>query len=170
MQISKAQLSSVSPYRLTLTPDSKVIAAAPFTDWRALVQWSAQEWLARLLAHGPDPLELPVELSCEALLDDWSLDGQFAASGVPGRENSEREVRVRAQGCVYQLRIDAGENALEQRLLAASGNTPLLANVHIEFGRQVLSPLALLGEAPDYLTLDNKNMGKAALVRALNIR
>lgn len=170
LAIVDAQLTSAPPYRLTLTPQTRVTLAEAVADWNALARWDPASWLARLQAHRPDPLELAVELNCEALLSDWRIDGGFAPSPLPGREASEREAEVCAQGCRFRLRIDAGESALEQRLVAASGQCALFAHLHIEFGRQVLLPLALLDGVPEYLTLDARKFDRAALVRAMNIR
>jgi len=168
--IANAQLASAAPHRLTLTPESRVTLGPAVDDWSALAGWDAADWLARLEAHRPDPLELAVELASEVHLPEWRIDGEFAASSLPGRELSEREAEVQAAGCRYRLRIDASDSALEQRLIAASGHCGLIAALHIEFGRQVLMPLALLDREPEYITLDPKKFDKAALVRALNIR
>lgn len=168
--ITQVQLSSAPPYRMTLLPETRVTQGEAVSDWTSLAHWDLPGWLAQLRAHRPDPLELAVELGSEALLPDWRIDGEFAPSAVPGREASEREAEISALGCRFRLRIDAGESALEQRLVAASGQCALMANVHVEYGRQVLMPLALIDSAPEYPTLDPKKFDKAALVRALNTR
>lgn len=166
--ISAALLGGGPPLRIALLPESRIEFGAPVDDWSALATCDVDGWRARIAAHRPDPLELAVEFADELLLTDWRLTGEFAPCEVPGREN-ELEAPLAALGCTFALRIDAAQPALAQRLSAASGSA-LYAGVHLEYGRQVLTPLALLGEAPEYLGIDPKKFDRAALVRALNAR
>lgn len=171
--IEQAALSASAPYRLSLGPASKVSLGEPVVDWRSLIDWQPRDWLARLVAHRPDPLELPIELSEEVLLPSWQLVDDFAASTVAGREQSERSATLAALGLRWRLRVDSGESRLEDSLRAAARTAPqpaLFASCHVEQGEAVLMPLALIDTAPDYCTVNPARYDKAALVRALNQR
>jgi hypothetical protein len=171
--IEQAAISASAPFRLSLGPASRVTLGDPVSNWRALVDWRPGDWLARLSAHRPDPLELPIELSDEVLLSPWQLVDDFAASTVPGRVQSERTATVAALGMPWRLRVDPGETRLEDALRTAAAKDPqpaLFANCHVEHGQAVLMPLALLAPAPDYVTINPARYDKAALVRALNQR
>jgi len=156
-----------SPLRLALLPDSRVTTGVAVTDWRTLAPRDPAHWRARVAAYRPDPLELPIEFADELLLEDWTLLGDFAPSTVPGRE-AEREAPLAALGCRFTLRIDAEPATLAQRLQAVNGAQALYAAVHLEYGRQVLTPLALLGESPEYPGLDPTKFNRTTLVRALH--
>ncbi len=166
--ISAAQLGGGPPLRVTLLPESRIEFGAAASDWHTLAACDPDTWRARIAAHRPDPLELAVEFADELLLPQWRLAGEFAPCEAPGRE-SELEAPLDALGCRFALRVDAAQPALAQQLAASSGSA-LYAGVHLEHGRQVLTPLALLGEAPEYLGIDPKKFDRAALVRALNVR
>jgi hypothetical protein len=156
-----------APLRLTLTPDSRVTTGAAVTDWHALAPRDPADWRARIAAYRPDPLELPIEFADELLLGDWQLAGDFAPCQLPGRER-ELEAPLSALGCRFALRIDA-ERVLAERLRTVDGRSlALYAGVHLEYGRQVLTPLALLGDAPEYPGLDPKKFNRTTLVRALH--
>ena len=173
LQFSDCSLLDGEPLRVQLGPDSRLLeieAATP--DWRSLLAWDPNDWQRRIHSHRPDPLELPVELAQDVLLEDWQID-PFAASTVPGRENSERCARLQALGCSWRVRVDQGELALEQALQTAASRSPqpaLYASAHVELGEQVLSPLALLGEKPEYITIGKPEFDRVALVRMLNSR
>ncbi len=171
IRIGRCALVEGQPQRLQLAPDCRIeILEQPSPDWRALLQWDPAGWLQRLREHRPDPLELPIELNQDVLLEDWAI-GPFGPSTMPGRDRSERCAQLSAAGCQWQLRIDMGQSHLEQALHKGQQLSPqpaLYGNVHVEFGQAVLIPLSLLGEQPEFITIGNPDFDRAALVRLIN--
>lgn len=162
--------AAFSPGRLMLGPPSKLSFGDAVSDWQALIDWDPADWLRRLQEHRPDPLELPIEQAEEALLRDWSLLDDFAASGAAGRDPNERGATIEAFGMPWRIRVDGGNAHLEAAILSAAKTEPrpaLLASVHVEQGQAVLLPLSLIADKPDYCTIAPTHVGKAELVRAL---
>lgn len=172
--IDECRVSRGETMRVNLGPNSKLtFTKEPVANWPQLLQWQPQQWLKKLRAHRPDPLELPNELSQEVLLNDWRLCGDFAPSTLPGRELSERSVELSAMNMRWRLRIDRGETELEQALRKAASSQPqpaLYASTHVELGKAVLTPLSLLDGAPKYITIAKPEYDRAAMVRLLNRR
>ncbi|MBD8528012.1 hypothetical protein [Pseudomarimonas arenosa] len=169
--LENAALSTAAPWRIALGPESKLNLAAELDDWSAWVDWSPRAWLQKLKAHRPDPLELAVELNDEVLLRDWRLTTPFEISEQPGR-GPEQVATLAACGMHWTLRVDAAEShllqAIETAQAGAEGGPALFAMAHVELGRAVLTPLSLLDARPAYITISEKQIDKAALVKALN--
>ena len=150
-----------------LTPNSTVKLGKKFGSWTQFFAWDRVDFLEALRLNKPDPLTLPVELSTEAVLADWTLE-PFGQSDKP-----YRSAALFSEHITYQLRVDRHADALIDRLTkAAKANKrpALFGSVHVESGHPVFMPLSLLGpKGPDYCTLHLAKVDKATLIRALNI-
>jgi hypothetical protein len=158
-----------SPTRVLLGPDSRLTLGDEIEDWSAYRGWDRAAALDRIEAHVPDPMALPVEFAEEVVLDDWAL-GAFEDVGKP-----YEVADVESEGFAVSLRVDDdtphAKAALKKAAKRKRGKPALFGSVHYELGRAVMTPLSLLGEdGPDYLTIAEANVDKAALVRALKIR
>ncbi|MCX4247673.1 hypothetical protein [Paraliomyxa miuraensis] len=173
---------SDSGQRLALGKDSRVEAAAPFTDWGSVPGWTPADALARVRAHQADPLELPNELQEEVVLDQWelgpatkdeqrhvypvrswglALDG-VVADGVEGKALRENLERLRkGQGPVG---LGPGMASIKAKV----GAKRLFGLLHYETCRFVLQPLALLGPSgPIHLMTSAEGIDHKALLRNL---
>lgn len=158
-----------APARLILGPDSRLTFGDDHEDWTEYLGWDRTAALERIEAHEPDPMALPVELAEEVALETWTL-GAFEDVGKP-----YEVAEVESAGLTLSLRVDDDAPHIKAALKKAAKrkrNKPaLFGSVHYELGRAVMTPLSLLGaDGPDYCTIAEGNIGKAALVRALKIR
>lgn len=165
-------ISESEPRRLMLGPKATVtLDAHPFERWLEVARWDPAQTLAKVTAHTPDPLSLPIELQDELLLLRWSV-GPF----VEGERHVSAEVEALLDDAEHPLRFElrAPKGSVGAPLRRAiemardqDPRPPLFAFVHFEGGRLVLEPLSLIDERPAMIALDPKNVDKAALVRAM---
>jgi hypothetical protein len=161
--------SAVVGGRLVLGPKATVIPAKTPKSWSRWLAWAIEPALARVRAHEPSPLDLPVELQEEVVLTDWTC-----AEDV-GRESGEHRVFVvRAQGIELDAVIPAGSKVLAEHFekrAKAKANPPLFGLVHYELGRLVMSPLSLVDEdeGPTHLMLSNEKINLTALLGSLTL-
>lgn len=166
--------AALLPGRLVLGPKSTVTqtSAAPFTSWTDHYGWDARhahKARARVVAHRPSPLDLPVEMHEEMIVRDWQLER------VAGRSTTEKEVfTLRAAGLTLDATVPTEAKELASRLLEASKKKkrpPLFGTVHYELGRVVFLPLALLhDDGPDHITLSNESFSLTKLLGTLDLK
>ena len=165
--VRKAAMSLMSPPRLLLGPSTQVEVGEHFDGWRDIMAWDPLRTLSLVRGHHLDPLELPVELQDEVLLDDWTI-GPFGSTDRP-YESAE----LKSGELVFEARVDLGESGAPLRAaiqLASKQERrpPLFGFVHFEHGVLIFQPLSVLrDDGPDHVHLNRKNIDKAALVKAL---
>ncbi len=167
VRVRKAALSLLAPPRLLLGPESTVEPGEPFAGFRDLMAWDPLLVLARVRAHRVDPLELPIELQEEVLLEEWAV-GPFDADGGPYLRAPLTSGTLR-----FEVRVDGGAEGapLKETIEKASGEVPkppLFGFTYFEHGKLIFQPLSLLrAQGPEHVHLIQKNIDKTALVRAL---
>lgn len=152
--------------RLMLGPTSSVVAGKPFDGWDEHRSWDPRGALARVVAHGPSPLDLAVEMMEEVVFDAWELHdlGDSSATVTCGGLSTGVTFAAAGEGKDLRDKLEAAAKKKKKR-------PALFGTVHYEFGRVVLQPLSFLheGEAPEHLTLSNENINLSALLGSLNI-
>jgi hypothetical protein len=155
--------------RITMTDATTVTVGKAFTDWDRFRCWDPAAALTRIQSHSPGPFDLEVEMQEEVVLDDWQLgevteraDGQLAYPIRSGETAFEAVVASGAEG-------QALRKALE-RHRKKKQRPPLFALMHYERCRLVLQPLSVFGpNGPEYLTISDEKLDRAALLKALNL-
>lgn len=168
-EATNVMVANGRPARISFGPNTELTFGDELEDWSAYVEWDREGALARIDAHEADPMALPNELSEEAVFEEWSI-GAFEDVGLPYEVAS-----LEADGLTMELRVDDNAShvakALKQAAKLKTKQPALYGFVHYEHGRAVLTPLGLLRpEGPEYITIAEANINKAALVKALKIR
>lgn len=183
--------SSPAGDRLAIPRDAKdatVTVGDPFDGWSSLGPWDLEIARQRVVAHEIDPLELPVELQEEVVLDDWSID---APQDDEGRQR--RSYPVRAHGLSLRAVASAHSegDALRSNLdrmrkgqapqgpgpgagrgvRRKSGAGRLYGLVHYEACAFELQPLALLTDrGPIHLMISAEGIDRKALLKSMKLR
>jgi hypothetical protein len=154
--------------RISLGDASTVTLGAEFKDWQRFLTWDAAAAVERIRNHEPGPLDLEVEMQEEVVLRDWQLqepkereeEKQWSYPIVAGPVAFEAIVSQGIEGKALRTKLE------EQR--KKKRHAPLFALMHYEKCRLVLQPLTLFGkEGPEYLTISDEKLERAALLKAL---
>jgi hypothetical protein len=155
--------------RVVLTDSSTVAAGKPFHDWARFLDWSPAPAATRLKGHSPGPLDLDTELQEEVVLRDYEV-------GPPadGEEPGQTVYPVSAGPLPLHAVVgpDPEGKALRKGLddlrKKKKDRPPLFGLLHYERCRLVLQPLTAFNDGPDYLTISNEVVNKAALLKAMS--
>jgi hypothetical protein len=154
--------------RISLGDASTVTAGAEFKDWQRFLTWDTAAAVQRIRRHEPGPLDLEVEMQEEVVLQDWELqepkereeEKQWSYPIVAGAVPFEAIVSQGIEGKALRTKLE------EQR--KKKRHPPLFALMHYEKCRLVLQPLTLFGKGgPEYLTISDEKLERAALLKAL---
>lgn len=160
--------------RLQLGPKVEARAGDPFADWKRFAPWDAARARARLVRHETTPLDLPVELQEELVLEDWEL-----GEPVDREAQKQRHYPLRARfGDERSLDLtaiapstDAGERlraALEE-LAKARPRPPLFGLLHYEACQLMFQPLAAwTAEGARQLMLADVSLSKRDLLKLID--
>lgn len=154
--------------RITLLDHSTVSLGDEFDDWKKLLRWDAAAAVQRIRSHEPGPLDLEIEMQEEIVLDNWEI-----GESVERSEEQQVVYPLRAHGVVFDAVVTKGieGKALQERLekYRKQESRPLLYGLmHYAKCRLVVQPLATFdGQGPEYLTISNESIDKAALLKAL---
>jgi hypothetical protein len=170
LSISKAALAvdESGNGRISLGDASTVTAGAEFKDWERFLSWDTAAAVERIRSHEPGPLDLEVEMQEEVVLQDWELqepkereeEKQWSYPVVAGPIPFEAIVSQGIEGKALRTKLE------EQR--KKKRRPPLFALMHYEKCRLVLQPLTLFGKnGPEYLTISDEKLERAALLKAL---
>ena len=172
IEISQCQISLGSPTRVLLGPQSTVTTTDDFDEWGRFSHWDRAAFIERLETHTPSPLELPIELSAEAVLMDWTM-GPLEDPGQ-AHPRPYRVASLTADQVPYRMRIDLDAEDLAKHVVKAASSSArpaLFGLVNVEFGHAIFTPMSLMrSSGPDYCSINTKKIDKAALVRALHSR
>lgn len=169
---------------------SKVEVGEPFEGWGELARWDLAAARERVRGHEIDPLELPVELQEEVVLESWRVD-----AAVSKQAEEQRQVwPVRTQGLSMRavasshddgaaLRANLerlrkgqrpqgpGPGAKATKTQATPPAGRLFGLLHYETCALELQPLSLLTErGPIHLTISAEGIDRKALLRSLDLR
>jgi hypothetical protein len=156
--------------RVVLTDASTVTAGKPFSAWARFLDWSPADAAERVGRHRPGPLDLETELVEEVVLTDYQVGppgegdetGQTVYPISDGRLALQAVVGPAAEGKALAKALDGLKKLKKAR-------PPLFGLMHYERCRLVLQPLTTFGESgPDYLTISNESINKAALLKAMS--
>ena len=154
--------------RITLTDTSSVTPGKAFTDWGKFQSWDPAAALARIHGHPVGPFDLEIEMQEEVVLDDWQLGEatdertarsfiRFKRAKFSSRPWSRRAARVRRVQ-------DPGRLTEEETATAA------VCSAALRRCRLVLQPLSVFGsDGPEYLTISDEKLDRAALLKALKL-
>lgn len=154
--------------RISLGPDSTVVASDAFDDWPSLQTWDRDTAVSRISGHETSPFDLEVEMQEEVVLSDWSMDKE---------SDQERDGQI-----VYPLQADdlqldavvakssegtALKKAIE-KFRKKKGSPPLFGLMHYELCRFIFQPLTVFDPEPVHLMISNEKIDRAALLKSLN--
>jgi hypothetical protein len=154
--------------RLSLGDASKVSVGDDFDDWERFLDWDGAAALKRIQAQQPGPLDLDIEMQEEVLLREWDLqdaadrdDSQWAYPLAAGPLVFDAVVSKSLEGQALRAR-------LEEQRKKKKNRPPLFGLLHYEKCRLVLQPLTFFGkDGPEYLTISDESIDRAALLKAL---
>jgi hypothetical protein len=156
--------------RLWPAAKATVTQGRPVKDWGPIVDagWDRAAAAARARAHEASPLDLPVELQEEVVLDDWSL-GEPVDRGRPGVVAFPVQAGDLQLDAVASTRDDgAALRTALGKLRKGKTRPPLFGVVHYDLCRMVLEPLSILTpKGPEHLTLAKELGDKRAMVKDL---
>lgn len=170
VRITQARLTTAggSAARIQLSDQSTVVAGDRFSDWSALNPWDIDSALQRIAAHAVTPLDVDVELQEEATWHDYQL-------GKPEVEDGRRSYTLRILDTHWTICLSTGvENDATIAKLDAIAQqdtplSPLFGLIHYARGAIEFQPLTAFGRSgPDYLTISEQHIDRAALLRALD--
>jgi hypothetical protein len=156
-------------WRLSLTDQSTITAGGAFTDWQRFLNWTPAAALARLAKQSPGPLDLDTELQEEIVLRDYEVGasgdgdepGQTAYPITAGHMTFQAVVGPPIEGKTLKKHLDDLRKLKKNR-------PPMFGLMHYERCRLVLQPLATFtASGPEYLTISQEKVDKAALLRDL---
>jgi hypothetical protein len=154
--------------RISLLDASSVTPGDEFSDWQRFLSWDPAAALQRIRAHQPGPLDLDIEMQEEVPLSDWQIEEpqeraeeqQLVYPVVSGTTGFDALVSRGIEGKALQKRLD--EVRKKKR------RPPLFGLMHYARCRLVLQPLTLFGkDGPEYLTISDESINRAALLKAL---
>ena len=156
--------------RIGLTDVGSVVAGEPFRAWGRFLEWSPAHALQRIKKKAPGPLDLDTELQEDVVLRDYEIEGPVA-----GNEPGQSAFPITAGRLELHAVASDGEEgeALKSKLNALrklkKNRPPLYGLMHYESCRLVFQPLSTFGPSgPDYLPISQKNIDKAALLKAMS--
>jgi hypothetical protein len=163
-------LSDDGSGRLILGPKVVATPGPPFTDWARFRAWDPARALARVRAHPTSPLDLPVELQEEVVVEDWAL-------GEPVDRLEEKQRRyplVTGQGLALASvtpLTDAGKElrAALDGYRGAARRPPLFGLMHYESGQLLFQPLAAFADGGmTQLMLADVKLSKRDLLKLID--
>jgi hypothetical protein len=155
--------------RVVLTDSSMVAAGKPFNDWARFLDWSPAPAAARLKGHAPGPLDLDTELQEEVVLRGYEI-------GLPADGDEPGQIVYPVTAGPLALHAVVGPDpegkalrkGLDDLRKKKKDRPPLFGLLHYERCRLVLQPLTAFNGGPDYLTISNEVVNKAALLKAMS--
>lgn len=156
--------------RVTLGDVSTVKPGAKFEDWGRFQVWDVDGARSRIEAQKPGPLDLPVELQEEVVLKDWEIgeserrddDGPWVHPIRAGRLSFDAVVSDGLEGKALTKKLEA--------LRKKKRRPPLFGVMHYERCRLMLHPMTTFGDdGPEYLTISDESIDRAALLKALKL-
>ncbi len=156
--------------RVTLNERSTIALGDSYSDWCRHLEWSPAAALRRVREHKPGPLDLETELQEDAVLRDYEIGaaeagdepGQTVYPIAAGRLRLHAIVGAAAEGQALKKRIEGLRKLKKDR-------PPLFGLMHYERCRLLFQPLSIFGQdGPDYLTISQENIDKAALLKAMS--
>lgn len=156
-------------WRLSLTDQSTVTAGGAFADWQRFLTWTPEAALGRLIMQSPGPLDLETELQEEIVLRDYAVGasgdgdepGQTAYPITAGHMTLNAIVGPPVEGKTLKKHLDDLRKLKRNR-------PPMFGLMHYERCRLVLQPLAAFtASGPEYLTISQERVDKAAILRDL---
>lgn len=155
-------------WRVALNDASTVVPGKAFTEWDRFLSWAPAGPLERLARQSPGPLDLDTELQEEVVVRDYEI-GAAADGDEPGQTvypitagplALHAIVGAPAEGKALKKNMD------DLRRLRQS--PPLFGLMHYERCRLVFQPLSTFpASGPEYMTISQEKVDKAALLRAL---
>ncbi len=156
--------------RIGLTEASTVRAGGPFSAWERFLDWSPAPALERLAGHQPGPLDLDNELQEEVVLHDYVV-----GPPAPGDEPGQDVYPVEAGALSFVAPVGpppegkALRASLDHLRKLRKNRPPLFGLMHYERCRLVFQPLSTFGPGgPEYLTISQEIVDKAALLKAIS--
>ncbi len=161
-----------SVQRVQMTDESRVTAGEAFSDWSELLSWNAAQAARRVRAHQVSPLDVDIELQEECCLQRYRWE-QARSSSEQFREYSLIVDDVTMD--VPVANSDEGRataKKLDQFMEKPPQQSPTLYGLlHYARSRLIFQPLTFFGDAqPDYITLDEQDVDRAALLKSLKFR
>ena len=157
--------------RLMLGPKATVTEGKPFKEWRRFQPWDASGARARVLSHQPSPLDLPVELQEEVVLEQYRV-GEAVDRGRPDQRSFPIET---GSGLRLDAVVSTGAEgkALTQALEAMAKRKkppPLFGLMHYESCRLIFQPLSTFGEdAMTQLMISDESINLKELLGSLDL-
>ena len=155
--------------RVALNDASTVVPGAAFTEWDRFLTWSPAPALERLARQSPGPLDLDTELQEEVILREYAL-------GAPtdGDEPGQTVYPITAGTMAFHAVVGAAtegkalKKCMDELRKPKQARPPLFGLMHYERCRLVLQPLSTVpATGPEYMTISQEKVDKAALLRAL---
>ncbi len=154
--------------RLTLSDQSSLVLGKEFTEWEKFLDWSPEPPIDRIRKQKPGPLDIDTELQEEVILRDYSIGaptvgdnpGSTVYSINSGNLELTATVGAEVEGKALKKNLD------ELRKLKKNW-PPLFGLMHYERCRLIFQPLSVFRPEPDYITISQENINKAALLKAL---
>ncbi|MCA9650340.1 MAG: hypothetical protein KC501_10555 [Myxococcales bacterium] len=152
--------------------DARVEVGERFAGWDRLPAWDLAAAGRRVRVHEIDPLELPVELQEEVVLDDWSI-------GAPERDEARQRLvyPVRAHGLRLRAVVSSGDEgatlraALDELRRRARPGGRLFGLVHYEDCAFELQPLSRLESGVrTHLMVSAASIDRKALLKSIRLR
>jgi len=154
--------------RLTLSDQSSLVLGKEFSEWEKFLDWSPEPAIERIRNLKPGPLDIDTELQEEVILHDYTIKASI------GGENPGSTVYPITSGSLA-LSATIGAEAegksskkhLEELRKLKKDRPPLFGLMHYERCRLIFQPLSVFRPEPDYITISQENINKAALLKAL---
>jgi hypothetical protein len=156
-------------WRLSLTDQSTVMPGDVFTDWQRFLDWSPAAAAERVARQTPGPLDLETELQEEVVVRDYEI-GAPAEGDEPGLTVYPVASSSLALRAVVGAEVEGKtlKKNLDELRKLKKNRPPLFGLMHYERCRLVFQPLTSFGkDGPDYLTISQERVDKAALLREL---
>jgi len=156
--------------RISLTDQSTVVLGEKFAEWGKFLDWSPEKAVERIRKNSPGPLDIDTELQEEVILREYSF-GTAAQGEAPGIT----AYPITSSGLVLSAIVgaDVEGKALKKNLAELSKQKkdlpPLYGLMHYERCKMMFQPLTVFRPAPDYITISNESINKAALLKALKL-
>lgn len=156
--------------RLSLTEKSTVTIGSDFTEWEQFLEWSPAAAAERIRKHKAGPLDLDTEWMEEVVLRDYVI-----GPPAPGDSPGQTVFPIAAGGLAFSAVVGSAADgeplreALEDlRKRKGKDLPPLFGLLHYERCRLVFQPLSAFRPQPEYLTISQEKINRAALLKALS--